>query len=76
MESELKDETEQILDQLGLTLTEAIRIFFKQVTLHKGLPFDVKVPNELTVKTIRSVLEGRDLKKVGTPEELFKDLGV
>ena len=30
---------------LGLTASDAIRLFYRQLALHKGLPFDVKLPN-------------------------------
>jgi DNA-damage-inducible protein J len=42
----LKEETEQILHHLGLTTTEAIRLFFIQVKLHGGLPFRIELPSQ------------------------------
>ena len=36
---------ETILDSLGLNASDAIRLFYKQITLNDGLPFLVKVPN-------------------------------
>ena len=44
----LKRDTERILDRLGLSTTEAIRLFLVQVRLQKGLPFHVgmKQPND------------------------------
>ena len=44
VEPKLKISAEQILATLGLALSEAVNIFLSQVVLHKGLPFDVKVP--------------------------------
>lgn len=41
VDERLKRDSEKILDALGLTTTEAIRIFLHQVRLHKGLPFDM-----------------------------------
>ncbi len=40
----LKKNTEEVLGNIGLTTTEAIRMFFTQVTLHKGIPFPIKTP--------------------------------
>jgi len=48
MEPELKQEAEELLAEVGLSPTEAIRLFYRQVSLHKGLPFDVRVPNATT----------------------------
>ena len=41
--SELKVETEKVFEELGITTTEAIRMFLSQVKIHGGLPFSVKV---------------------------------
>ena len=42
--ADLKEESEAILDQLGLTTAEAIRLFLVQVRLRKGLPFNLEIP--------------------------------
>jgi DNA-damage-inducible protein J len=76
MEPGLKKETERILDQLGLNTTEAIRIFFKQVIINRGLPFEMKIPNESTHQAIIDSKEGQNLEKFETVEELFEDLDV
>ncbi len=46
IDPELKQGTEQIFQELGLTTTQAITLFYKQVALQRGLPFAVKLPNE------------------------------
>ena len=76
IEPGLKKETERILDQLGLNTTEAIRIFFKQVKLQRGLPFDMKIPNETTHQAIVDVKAGQKMKEFETAEELFEDLDI
>lgn len=48
-ERELKEEVADILEALGLSTTEAINIFFRQVKLRRGLPFPVEIPNEGTI---------------------------
>src|SRR5690625_6679268 len=52
MEPELKKETERILNQLALNTTEATRISFKQVKLHRILPSTMKIPNQTTHQSI------------------------
>ncbi len=44
MELELKQEAEKILDALGIPASNAVTMFYKQIVLHRGLPFDVKLP--------------------------------
>jgi len=41
---DLKTESEKVLRQLGLSTTEAIRLFLTQVSMRRGLPFDVVLP--------------------------------
>src|SRR5229473_2661122 len=36
---------ERIFKEIGISMTEAIRLFLKQVKLHKGVPFPVSIPN-------------------------------
>ena len=40
----LKEEAELVFQELGLTTTEAIRMFLAQVRLRKGMPFSVAIP--------------------------------
>ncbi len=44
MEPELKEQAESILAILGISSSSAINMFYKQIILQRGLPFDVKVP--------------------------------
>ena len=45
VEPELKADATAILTECGLNLSDAIRLFLRQVVAHHGLPFDVKAPN-------------------------------
>jgi DNA-damage-inducible protein J len=43
VDKRLKKDSEIILGELGLTTTEAIRLFLHQVRIRRGLPFDVRL---------------------------------
>ena len=47
VEPELKNQAEQVLSRLGMPMANAINLFLHQVVLHKGLPFDVKIPQRV-----------------------------
>lgn len=47
IETDLKNSAESIFAQLGLTSADAIKLFYKQVELQGGLPFDLKVPHKV-----------------------------
>lgn len=70
----LKEEAEAILNQLGLSTSEAIAIFFRQITLHGGLPFDVKIPNKLTQKAMAETRAGKNTKRFDDVKDLMRDL--
>ncbi len=76
MEPDLKRKVESVFSQLGLTTTAAITLFYRQVELNKGLPFEVKLPNRVTVKTFQETDAGKNLKEFQNSEELFRDLGI
>ena len=76
VEPDLKDKAEHIFKQLGLTTTQAITLFYKQVELKQGLPFDVAIPNKITRKTFSDTDAGRDLVICNDTDDMFKKLGV
>ena len=44
IEPEVKDQAESILSSLGIPVSSAINMFYKQIILQRGLPFEVKLP--------------------------------
>jgi DNA-damage-inducible protein J len=63
VEPELKQKAEAVLEKLGLSPTEAITLFYHQVTLHRGLPFPVCIPNAATRKALREARAGKDVEE-------------
>ena len=61
VEPELKQEAETVFSKLGLSVTQAITLFYKQVTLQQGLPFAVKIPNAETREALQNAYDGEDL---------------
>lgn len=45
MDAELKDSAENILRNLGISASSAVQMFYRQIILQRGLPFDVKLPS-------------------------------
>jgi len=63
----------EILAKLGLNYSQAIGVFNNMIVMNKGLPFEVKIPNEETQKALDElkVKKGRSFKSV---DALFEDL--
>jgi DNA-damage-inducible protein J len=60
IEPKIKSRASGVLAECKLTLSDAIRIFLRQVVLHQGLPFDVKTPN---AKTVVAMKETRAIRR-------------
>jgi DNA-damage-inducible protein J len=76
MEPEVKDEAERILEECGLSASEAIGMFYRQVILHHGLPFSVQNFNEETRKVLKASEQGLEVTRFDSSEALFEDLGI
>ena len=91
IDSKLKEDAEKILEQVGLTPSAAISMFYKQITMRKGLPFEVRVAYEPPVdfnklseeeiaKEIQKGLDDVKNGKVSSLEkvdaELFEEYGI
>ncbi len=76
IEPGLKREVEDILSQLGLTASDTVQLLYRQIKLRRGLPFEVRIPNALTMRTLKASKAGRNVKRFGSKEELFADLGL
>ncbi len=76
VESKLKTDAEAVLQKLGLTTSQAIIIYLKQITLYKGIPFEVKIPNETTLKALEDAKRKRNLKTFKNTDELFENLEI
>lgn len=49
IEPEIKEKAEKILSTLGIPASNAINIFYKQIILQRGLPFEVKIPDSTPI---------------------------
>ena len=70
IDPELKREAEGLLSALGLSATEAITLFYRQVTVNRGLPFDVRVPNSETIAALEYARDREGLTEHAGLEDL------
>lgn len=73
IEPSVKAQAEEIFHKVGLTSAEAVRMFYMQVCLHNGLPFEVKIPNKETIKAMKDA-NTRKTNRAKSIDELFDDL--
>jgi DNA-damage-inducible protein J len=72
LDVEIKAKAKEIFQELGITMGEAVNIFLSQVALHKGLPFEVKIPNNETKQAIEDARKGINMEPI-TIEEMIAE---
>lgn len=73
IEPDLKEEATRILAACGLNVSDAIRLFLRQVVINNGLPFPVKAPNATTQAAMEEA-RSDSLPRFASAQELFDDL--
>lgn len=58
VDSDLKKDVEYVLKTLGMNVSDAVNIYFKMITLKRGLPFEVTIPNDVTIAAMQDALNG------------------
>ncbi|MFA4837282.1 MAG: type II toxin-antitoxin system RelB/DinJ family antitoxin [Dehalococcoidia bacterium] len=74
IDPEIKNNAERVFKELGLTTSQAITLFYKQVDIQHGLPFEVKIPNKATLKAMDDAETRNNLQSFNNVEDLFDDL--
>ena len=73
IDSDLKRDASAALADMGLTISEAIRLLLVRVAAEKALPFDVRTPNAKTVAALEAARRG-ELRKFDSVDALMADL--
>jgi DNA-damage-inducible protein J len=71
LDSDIKTKAQEILKQYGIGLSDAFNIFLAQTVFEKGIPFEIKIPNEETKQTILDARNGINMSKISL-EDLKK----
>ena len=73
-EPDLKNQVEDIFKKLGLTTTAAINLFYHHVLINNGIPFELKIPNDETVKVFEETDRGENLNSYENIDDMFASL--
>ncbi len=65
----------EALQAMGLSMSDAIRLLLVRIATEKQLPFEVRVPNTVTVNAMEELDEGKGVR-FDSQEEVFQDLGL
>jgi DNA-damage-inducible protein J len=75
VDEKTKKKAAKTLAGMGISLSDAVRMLLVRVAAEKALPFEVRVPNPITVKSMRAADRGRG-KRHRSANALFKELGI
>lgn len=73
IDSKVKEQATKILDGLGIRTSTAITMFFRQIVLCRGIPFEIRLPNKTTMQAIDELESGKGVS-FDNAEDLLKDL--
>ena len=76
IDPEVKNRAERVFRELGITSSQAITLFYRQVELQQGLPFIVKIPNDVTIEALENARSRNNMASFNTVEDLIDDLGI
>lgn len=71
IEPKLRIDAESVFRELGISVTEAITLFYEQVILNRQLPFHSSTPNQTTLETFRKTDAGEEIVSFNNTQELF-----
>ena len=75
LDATTKEKAQEIFKQYGLGLSEAFNIFLTQSVLQKGIPFEIKIPNDETLEVIKDARVNKNMTKVSL-EDFKNDLSI
>jgi len=76
VDENLKNEAAAILADMGLTVSDVVRIALIKIAKEKALPFDLCTPNALTAETLAKSERGEDVHPAEDADDLFEQLGI
>ena len=71
----VKEQATAVLEPLGLSVSDVMRIVLTRISTEGALPFDMKL-NELTRQTLRNSARGKELHRARDAQDLFDQLGI
>ncbi|EFO54190.1 addiction module antitoxin, RelB/DinJ family [Streptococcus infantis SK1302] len=76
LDSEVKEQAQQVFNHLGMDMTTAINIFLRQAIQYRGLPFDVRLDeNQKLLQVVMDVDQNRNMSQsFESVSDLMEDL--
>lgn len=76
LDEKTKTRAAKVLNKMGLSMSDAVRLLFTRVAEEKAMPFEIRVPNKRTQKTLESSDRNENVVECESKEALFRELGL
>jgi DNA-damage-inducible protein J len=76
VDEKIKKEAAAVLADMGLTVSDVVRIVLTRVAKEKALPFEMRAPNKRTAETLAKSERGEDIHHAKDANDLFEQLGI
>ncbi len=73
VEMKLKKQVDIVLKKIGVSTSQVINALYAQIVMHKGIPFELKIPSEATQDAINELESGKG-KRFSTFKEMLDDV--
>lgn len=71
IDPDTKAATEKVLDALGITPTEAIRLLYRQIAMRGEFPVELRIPNVASAVAMTKAEQGEDVEVFDKVEDLY-----
>ena len=68
IDADLKHDVEKILSEIGISTSQAINMFMKGIKRERGIPFELKIPNEETLQAMKDAEMGVNMEEITLDE--------
>jgi DNA-damage-inducible protein J len=72
IDPDVKKKAQKILEKLNISMSETISLYLTQVTLQRGIPFEIRLPGQTTLAALRDVEERKNLHSANSVDEFFE----
>ena len=76
IDGRVKEEAAAVLAEMGLSVSDAIRMMLVRVAAEKAMPFEVRVPNAKTAAAMRASDRNEGITHAKDADEMFRKLGI
>jgi len=73
LDADIKAKAQEIFKQYGIGLSDAFNMFLSQSVLERGIPFEIKIPNQETIEAIEDARKSRNMEAVSF-EKMQEDM--